>query len=604
MLTSAGKDARVPGRELLRRFQDNKSDGENEAEARAMGLKDHGTGAEAASNDAVTDGAGTGDISRRRLLAGAGAAGVIGGVATLIPAVSADVAQADGGDDGLVSVKTYGAVGDDATDDTDAIQDALDASMEGAYIPYGTYRVSGLSLTGKRLAGSGTLKLDDGTNGPILTLGDGASIETLSLDGNKANQSAGHSLIDISGKNCRVSRLEITGALQRGIRIMQDAINARIEGNHLTGNGASGVSSNTGIEVRGSYATVVGNTIDDHYTTGHAIRVGRFTSDTDQYTDNVLIAGNNISNVNGTGGGAVGIICELDARYVTIVSNVVSAYEQAMKANNSSHITISNNLIENCGDIATVLNFVNATHVIFTNNIVRDCAAGPFMGAHVVCSHNILENLGGTGPVIRVLGPQAIIADNILDSCQSPYAQIQIGPSSGIGDGYTISGNLIEDPSGPTTHYGIMGERCERVNVVNNQILGALTTGIRFISTADKYVVEGNQIPSATTPIDVTSTGTTRRIANNTLPMLPSVVASSTLNHLGHTVVQVTGSSTINSIAALAPGTVLTVLFTGSPTVTDGSNLKLASSFEASADDVLRLICDGTDWYEVCRSSN
>ncbi len=43
--------------------------------------------------------------------------------------------------------------------------------------------------------------------------------------------------------------------------------------------------------------------------------------------------------------------------------------------------------------------------------------------------------------------------------------------------------------------------------------------------------------------------------------------------------------------------------FTGTPTVTDGGNLKLNGNLAASATDTLTLISDGVNWYEVGRSN-
>ena len=38
--------------------------------------------------------------------------------------------------------------------------------------------------------------------------------------------------------------------------------------------------------------------------------------------------------------------------------------------------------------------------------------------------------------------------------------------------------------------------------------------------------------------------------------------------------------------------------------MTDGSNLKLAGNFVTTADDVITLVCDGTNWFEMSRSVN
>ena len=81
-------------------------------------------------------------------------------------------------------------------------------------------------------------------------------------------------------------------------------------------------------------------------------------------------------------------------------------------------------------------------------------------------------------------------------------------------------------------------------------------------------------------------------------------VASLTLP-LNQRVVNVSGSSNITSISAAGQsGAVVTMIFASTPTVTDGGNLRLAGNFVATADDTITLACDGTNWYEVCRSTN
>lgn len=72
----------------------------------------------------------------------------------------------------------------------------------------------------------------------------------------------------------------------------------------------------------------------------------------------------------------------------------------------------------------------------------------------------------------------------------------------------------------------------------------------------------------------------------------------------GISFVNVTGTTNIKTITATVPGHMVTLKFNASITITDGSNLKLAGSFSANGDDTLQLICDGTNWFEVGRSGN
>jgi hypothetical protein len=67
----------------------------------------------------------------------------------------------------------------------------------------------------------------------------------------------------------------------------------------------------------------------------------------------------------------------------------------------------------------------------------------------------------------------------------------------------------------------------------------------------------------------------------------------------------VTGNVAITSIVGNGlAGQEVTLIFDGTPTFTDGGNLKLAGNLVATADDTITLKSDGVNWYEVGRSVN
>lgn len=74
---------------------------------------------------------------------------------------------------------------------------------------------------------------------------------------------------------------------------------------------------------------------------------------------------------------------------------------------------------------------------------------------------------------------------------------------------------------------------------------------------------------------------------------------------IGQRVATISGTTGITSITATGhSGAVVTLIFQGALTVTDGSNLRLAGNFTTTADDTLTLACDGTNWFETSRSVN
>ena len=69
--------------------------------------------------------------------------------------------------------------------------------------------------------------------------------------------------------------------------------------------------------------------------------------------------------------------------------------------------------------------------------------------------------------------------------------------------------------------------------------------------------------------------------------------------------VLISGTTGITSIfAALHQGRRVTLIFQDVLTVTDGSNLKLNGNFTSAANSTLTVTCDGTNWYEISRSTN
>jgi hypothetical protein len=85
----------------------------------------------------------------------------------------------------------------------------------------------------------------------------------------------------------------------------------------------------------------------------------------------------------------------------------------------------------------------------------------------------------------------------------------------------------------------------------------------------------------------------------------PSVASAATIAiPPGASGVLVTGTTTITSITAGYAGQIVTLVFAGILTVTDGGNLKLGGNFVTTADDSLTLVCDGTNWTEIARAVN
>jgi hypothetical protein len=83
-----------------------------------------------------------------------------------------------------------------------------------------------------------------------------------------------------------------------------------------------------------------------------------------------------------------------------------------------------------------------------------------------------------------------------------------------------------------------------------------------------------------------------------------TVASAANIDVSTYSVVEVTGTTNITSVTAGSAGRRVSIIFRGILTFTDGSNLKLAGNFVTSADDVITLVSDGTNWHEAGRSAN
>jgi hypothetical protein len=86
---------------------------------------------------------------------------------------------------------------------------------------------------------------------------------------------------------------------------------------------------------------------------------------------------------------------------------------------------------------------------------------------------------------------------------------------------------------------------------------------------------------------------------DETLASANTMTVKATTSYVG-----VTGTTEIKKINATFAGHRIVLKFAAILTVADGENLKIATNFVTSADDTLDLVCDGTNWYEVGRSAN
>jgi len=102
-------------------------------------------------------------------------------------------------------VRRYGAVGDDSTDCTAAIQAAINCGGD-VYFPGGTYRANGLtqSTSFQKLSALGWVRIKKNANGVLFTsTGDDVELNGIGFHGNATGGFTGHNIV-MSGENPRL----------------------------------------------------------------------------------------------------------------------------------------------------------------------------------------------------------------------------------------------------------------------------------------------------------------------------------------------------------------------------------------------------------------
>ena len=417
-----------------------------------------------------------------------------------------------------VSVKDYGAVGDGVTDDTAAIQAAVNTG--GAVIvPVGTYKVSAkISLVSNvQLLGAGTAAIFLGTQASgTMFESDGAT--GWAIDGchfTGAGTSGTGTVYAVFVKNAtsniRISRcsfdtcymaigvdsatlpasfaVEISGNKFSNIGLNGLGINStgadyRIVNNLFYNCGTVATLANIGsaMELRGVQRSLISNNVirDGQYSSAGAVDAIRLEYNTELTTQvsGVTVSGNTIQNVSGygirvqfalncdiSGNTLVGAATCQDA--IGILGDTVAGTNKT-----SSNISVAGNTISGWIGYSGVavlgsdaaIPVVNCT---ISGNAISGCGYGVrhFVGQDNLITGNAIKSSANQG-IYHGSGVGTLVAANVVDSGSATGVQIAAG-SKGI-----VSGNSIRSNA---------------------------TYGLFLTSGATNWVVSGNTIRDNTT---------------------------------------------------------------------------------------------------------
>lgn len=260
---------------------------------------------------------------------------------------------------------------------------------------------------------------------------------------------------------------------------------------------------------------------------------------------------------------------------------------------NGGGCIIQNNKADSCYQVESSVGEISGNYIV--NMEAYGILTGSGAGNSIVIKNNIIKNAGLLGiatvyasgtPVTEVVIEDNIIIDPDSYAIYADYVRE-----------LTVVGNLCIGTGTGSGGYDIGVDHTLRANISGNTFVSpggfAQASHIAISNSFDININSDNVALATTGTVDLTYDNGTASLAS---------AATLTIPPLGKTFF-ITGTTNITSINA-QDGREINLIFEGILTVTDGSNLKLAGNFVTSADDTMKLVCRGANWYEVSRSVN